>query len=125
MSQSVECTPEIEAIIRAQRGAAPLQSVELLAEHIGVAVGTLGKWLRQLDIPMVQRRRYSVWDLHPEKVEQLHALWPIMACADIGRKLGVSKDAVIGKAHREGLPPKQRRTPQLVSPSRYTSGGVK
>jgi GcrA cell cycle regulator len=41
----------------------------------------------------------------PELVEQLSALWEQgVSAAVIGRKMGISKDAVIGKVHRLNLP---------------------
>ena len=55
------------------------------------------------------------------QVAELRKLWsePHTA-AQIGRKLGVSKNAVIGKAYRLGLPPKRgerQKGPRLVATS--------
>lgn len=47
----------------------------------------------------------AVWT--PELIRQLTELWKQgMATAEIGRRLGVTKNAVIGKAHRLDLPPR-------------------
>ena len=53
-----------------------------------------------------------------ERVAELRRLWDEgLSTAEIGRRLGVSKNAVVGKAHRLGLPPRQspiRRAPRPV-----------
>lgn len=55
----------------------------------------------------------SRWDADSpwtdEKKHRLRGLWadPAMSCAAIGRELGFSKNAVVGKAHRLGLPPRE------------------
>lgn len=42
-----------------------------------------------------------------EVIARLRALWDEgLSTAEIGRRLGVSKNAVVGKAHRLGLPPR-------------------
>ncbi len=42
-----------------------------------------------------------------EKIEQLKELWDQgLSTAEIGRELGVSKNAVVGKSHRLGLKPR-------------------
>jgi GcrA cell cycle regulator len=47
----------------------------------------------------------SVWT--PERVEQLGSLWNEgLSTAEIGRRLGLTKNAVVGKAHRLCLPPR-------------------
>ncbi len=55
-----------------------------------------------------------------ERVQQLHKLWATGAStAEIGRRLGVSKNAVVGKAHRSGLPARPspiRRMPVAPPP---------
>jgi GcrA cell cycle regulator len=43
----------------------------------------------------------------PERIAQLTALWEEgVTTAEIGRRIGVSKNAVIGKVHRIGLVPR-------------------
>ena len=47
----------------------------------------------------------TVWT--QERVEQLGALWSEgLSTAEIGRRLGLTKNAVVGKAHRLCLPPR-------------------
>ncbi len=47
-------------------------------------------------------------DWTPEKVEALIALWnESLPTSEIGRRLGVTKNAVVGKAHRLGLSKRQ------------------
>lgn len=44
-------------------------------------------------------------DWTPEAIERLRALWAEgHSTAEIGRRMGVSKNAVVGKAHRLNLP---------------------
>jgi GcrA cell cycle regulator len=44
----------------------------------------------------------TIWT--PELIEQLAALWHQgLSTADIGRRINISKNAVVGKAHRLGL----------------------
>ncbi|MBV8779471.1 MAG: global cell cycle regulator GcrA-like protein [Alphaproteobacteria bacterium] len=43
----------------------------------------------------------------PERIEQLTLLWDEgVTTAEIGRRIGVTKNAVIGKVHRLGLVPR-------------------
>lgn len=52
----------------------------------------------------------STWTRH--EVHVLHVLWPSdLSVADLSIAVGHSKNAVIAKAHREGLPP---RMPERV-----------
>jgi len=57
-----------------------------------------------------------VWS--DERIEQLKALWAEgLTTGEIGKRLGVSKNAVVGKAHRLGLkgrPSPIKRTAQAV-----------
>lgn len=56
----------------------------------------------------------------PPKAAELRRLWdqiPELYCGEIGRKLGVSKNAVIGKANRLHLEPR-RRSAQRQRPCR-------
>ena len=64
----------------------------------------------------------SIWT--PALVEQLRSLWQTGAStAEIGRRLGISKNAVVGKAHRLGLDsraaPVAARAPVVVALSRH------
>ncbi len=60
----------------------------------------------------------------PELVQQLKALWEQgLPTAEIGRRLGISKNAVVSKAHRIGLkgrpsPLKRPPTPKYAPPPR-------
>ena len=54
-----------------------------------------------------------------ERVSELRKLWATGAStAEIGRRLGVSKNAVVGKAHRTGLAPRPSpiRRPAVMPP---------
>ncbi len=43
----------------------------------------------------------------PERVAEVTRLWNEgLTTAEIGKRIGVSKNAVVGKAHRLGLPPR-------------------
>ncbi len=47
-------------------------------------------------------------DWTPEKIEALIALWnESLPTSEIGRRLGITKNAVVGKAHRLGLTKRQ------------------
>src|SRR5690348_5986642 len=55
-------------------------------------------------------------DWTAEAIDQLRSLWAERhSTAEIGRRMGVSKNAVVGKAHRLNLPP-------LPSPIRREAG---
>lgn len=68
-------------------------------------------------------------DWTPEKIATLIALWnDELPTSEIGRRLGITKNAVIGKVHRLGLP-KRRPTvcediedPQVIRLDSLTSG---
>lgn len=52
----------------------------------------------------------------PELVERLRELWAEgHSTAEIGRMIGLSKNAVVGKAHRMKLPPRQS-SPRKAKP---------
>jgi GcrA cell cycle regulator len=63
----------------------------------------------------------TIWT--PELIEQLADLWKAgLSTAEIGRRLGVSKNAVVGKAHRLALDPrpsplKRPPAPRIVAPA--------
>jgi hypothetical protein len=46
-----------------------------------------------------------------ERNELLRALWPTMSASAIGRQLGTTRGAVIGRAHRMKLAPKEKSGP--------------
>lgn len=53
----------------------------------------------------------------PERIAALIALWSDeLPTSEIGRRLGITKNAVIGKVHRLGLP-KRRTPPERPEPS--------
>ena len=52
------------------------------------------------------------WDWTEVKVLRLRHLWATgLPTAEIGQRLGVSKNAVLGKAHRLGLAPRPSPLP--------------
>lgn len=57
----------------------------------------------------------STLDWTPERIAALIALWnESLSTSEIGNRLGITKNAVIGKVHRLGLP--QRRPTQKPEP---------
>lgn len=66
----------------------------------------------------------------PEKIEKLRELWLAdVPVTEIGRQIRASKNAVVGKAHRMNLPPREspivrRVTPPAVKIKRVTSGST-
>ncbi len=67
----------------------------------------------------------SIWT--DDLVKQLEALWiQGLSSAEIGRNLGISKNAVVGKAHRLMLvsrpSPIKNYSPRRLPPSRATGG---
>ena len=65
------------------------------------------------------------WD--DRKIASLRALWPGYSAADIGKTLGVTRNAVIGKAYHLGLQDKNHFRTDLESNAAriiymYTSG---
>ena len=65
----------------------------------------------------IKKRKMSV-DWTEEQIKELIALWNQgLPTSEIGRKIGATKNAVVGKAHRLGLTKRQspiRRKPQEV-----------
>jgi len=63
-------------------------------------------------------------DWTPERTNALIALWNEgLSTAEIGRRLGVTKNAVVGKVHRLGLP--KRQSPISVKPAPKPKRDVK
>jgi GcrA cell cycle regulator len=61
----------------------------------------------------------SIWT--PDLISQLGALWRQgLSTAEIGRRLGVTKNAVVGKAHRLALDPRPSPLKRPPAP-RFTS----
>lgn len=57
----------------------------------------------------------SIWT--PELIDEITKLWNEgLTTAEIGKRIGVSKNAVIGKAHRLGLPPRPSPIKRVVRP---------
>lgn len=74
----------------------------------------------------------SIWDV-PGKIETLRRLWAEgHSGSEIGRRMGISKGLVVGKAHRLGLPKrdlpapleKVRDKPRVFSSARLGAAGV-
>lgn len=54
----------------------------------------------------------------PERTAALMALWSEgLPASEIGRRLGVTKNAVVGKVHRLGLPKRQSPIPEKPRPA--------
>ena len=63
-------------------------------------------------------------DWTPDRIKTLMALWAEgISTLEIGRRLGVTKNSVVGKVHRLGLPKRQSpissspRTPRIAKPT--------
>lgn len=57
----------------------------------------------------------TIWT--EERITEISRLWNEgLTTAEIGKNLGVSKNAVIGKAHRLGLPPRPSPIKRVASP---------
>lgn len=55
----------------------------------------------------------------PERVELLSQLWSSgLPTAQIGKQLGITKNAVVGKAHRIGLPERQSPISVVKKPAK-------
>ena len=60
-----------------------------------------------------------------EQIDQLKELWGEgLSTSEIGRKLGVTKNAVVGKAHRLGLPPRPSPIKRATGTKRPTRSKV-
>ena len=60
-----------------------------------------------------------------EQIDQLKELWGEgLSTSEIGRKLGVTKNAVVGKAHRLGLPPRPSPIKRSTGTKRPTRSKV-
>ena len=60
-----------------------------------------------------------------EQIDQLKDLWSEgLSTSEIGRKLGVTKNAVVGKAHRLGLPPRPSPIKRATGSKRPTRSKV-
>lgn len=57
-------------------------------------------------------------DWTEQQIEQLRALWAEgLSTAEIGRRMGISKNAVVGKAHRLNLPSRPSPIRRSAKPS--------
>jgi len=74
----------------------------------------------------------SIWDV-PGKIETLRRLWAEgHSGSEIGRRMGISKNQVVGKVHRLGLPKREapaalhavKDKPRVLSSARLGAGGV-
>jgi GcrA cell cycle regulator len=63
-----------------------------------------------------------VWT--PEKIEELTRLWSEgLSITQIGKQLGLTRNAVVGKAHRLGL--SKRPSPIIRSEAKTAQGGTR
>lgn len=95
----------------------PRQKEALSLAHRGLPIDLIAKRLRlsresAYDLLRRAKIRFGTWTAKEspwtdQKIVRLQALWHEgLSTAEIGRRLEVPKNAVIGKAHREGLPPR-------------------
>lgn len=99
-------TPEMRARARALWVAG--WSALRIEGELGVSDTTIRKWSSQEGwggrkiVP-----RSDDWS--PEQIAKLRALWDEgLSSSEIGRRMGVSKNAILGKAHRLSLPPRKQ-----------------
>ena len=97
-------------------GSWPLQPLDLVEPERVAPEGT--------EAERVEADKVETWT--PERIAQLIALWDEgVTTAEIGRRIGVTKNAVIGKVHRLGLvprvvtqkPPPRRNVFDFVGPA--------
>jgi len=94
--------------------------VPAIAAQIGVSDWVIYRRIGELGLPKRERDASLPGPVEwtSALVAQLHALWAEgLSTIEIGRRLGMSKNAVIGKAHRLGLPARP-------SPIRGGKGGA-
>jgi GcrA cell cycle regulator len=64
-----------------------------------------GTWPIEIINEVEERSITPIWT--PERIELMKSLWDEgVTTAEIGRRIGVSKNAVVGKVHRLGLVPR-------------------
>jgi len=57
-------------------------------------------------------------DWTPESIEELSRHWLAgLPTAEIGRRMGITKNAVVGKVHRLGLTPRKVTAPKPMAPA--------
>jgi hypothetical protein len=74
----------------------------------------------------------NIWDV-PGMIDRLRQLWAEgHSGSEIGRRMGINKNQVVGKVHRLGLPKRDlpaaldgvRNKPRVLSPARLGAAGV-
>lgn len=80
-----------------------------IAANFGVSRGSVQRRIRTLDLPMRRapaKKCEGEWP--PEAETWLRELWgqanPVLSASEIGRRMHRSKNSVVAKAHRMGLP---------------------
>lgn len=116
MSRPTEYTPEEDALIaRMVEAGEPMKAILAQMPHrTEQSVWARLKRLRYYGIvgrrperarPSTTPKHHPEWP--PERIEQLRALWAEgLSTAEIGRRMGCGKNAIVGKAHRLFLPPR-------------------
>jgi GcrA cell cycle regulator len=115
------------------RAGAPYDAIQATMD---ISRWTLMKWRKELDL----MPRFSGWLVRPreaiERDRQLAQLWDEgHSTAEIGRRMGISKNAVIGRARRLDLParpspikrdgycpPRIKRAPRVTLANEYHGG---
>lgn len=107
-------TPEQDAILRKLYARDDLP-IEAVYARIGKCASAVHRRRVKLDIPP----RTTTWPDH--MVAELKRLWLAdrLSCTEIGKAIGKSKNAVVGKAFREGLPSKKANTSNRQAPSQH------
>lgn len=89
----------------------------VIAREVGIGLGVAR---HAIDRIKSGPRKPSWWEEQPGRVETLTRLWNDgLVVAAIAEKMGISRNKVIGKAHRLGLKARKDRSP-LLSPEERT-----
>jgi len=78
-----------------------------MENRLGRKYETIARRASKMGLTKIRKSRADLWT--DEETEKLIELWADNSAASVGRALGKSKNGIIGKAYRLGLPPKRPR----------------
>lgn len=106
----IYCTPEIEAVLRSGRSH-PVRGWAELAQELRISRGAVRRLAADLNLDVTSApvaRREDNWP--KDRIVQITQLWSQgLSAVEIGNKMGITKNAVLGKVHRLKLP--SRKSP--------------